>query len=335
MTNSDDTTDPIQDPIVESTVPPTKDPMETQEAPKKKKSMSTPAAIAVLTLALLGLGFVGYQKFTNKPETEPVQNTGTIRENQYSPKIGQLQNQQDPIQFQKEDAPLENLPPILQMGTETPNDPNVPLITNENESVTNQEGVYDLPSGIDLIPPAPEDMTEAGSSPTPIVIETASENITQIEPKPKSENTVEEIDPRDIPLPNEQTSGPEGEFEETSRVMFRTLVAQMGDGKNNILRLKVPILYKSRLMRMTEEDVDNARKILEKTKEAQKLLEQAKVLIQEALPEWNELVRKTTPYEALLPESPSLPSNQSLDPLNRKENAKLDQGNDITFQIQN
>lgn len=102
-------------------------------------------------------------------------------------------------------------------------------------------------------------------------------------------------------------AGPENAFEETNLQIQHVLNAQ-GPGGEDLgkIALKVPVLYRSRALRWTPEEVAKARKLMVQIgdyQEASKdLREQGKVL----LAEWNTLVGSSIPADVLRADSPSL-----------------------------
>jgi hypothetical protein len=193
--------------------------------------------------------------------------------------------------------------------------------------------------GEELADPAPT--TPAPAKPETAAPAAAEEPValqTPVEPpKPKAEeetsgpqNTVQKIDPREVGVTT--NDGPEKEYEETALTVQRTLTAVMGDDRQ-MIRLKVPVMYKSRTLRLEGDTLTEARRIHAELKAKTAALASLKVDLEKLLSNWNDLVRKSTPADALLPESPTLPENQSAGNLNRKENPDLEPGKAITYEI--
>lgn len=152
-------------------------------------------------------------------------------------------------------------------------------------------------------------------------------------PKPAStpdNKKVQGIDPRDVGVTT--NDGPEKEYEETALTVQRTLTAVMGDDRQ-MIRLKVPVMYKSRTLRLEGETLAEARRIQTEMKAKALALATMKGDLERLLEDWNVLVKKSTPADALLPESPTLPENQSAGKLNRKDNPNLEPGKAISYEI--
>lgn len=101
-------------------------------------------------------------------------------------------------------------------------------------------------------------------------------------------------------------------FEETNLRVQHVLGAQGPNGENlGKILLDVPVLYQSRTLRWTHEDIAEARELLAAIGDYQ---ERSRALREEAgilLAAWNNLVDGSIPASVLRADSPSLPSNQS------------------------
>lgn len=111
----------------------------------------------------------------------------------------------------------------------------------------------------------------------------------------------------------------EQEYEPTNIEVQRTFIATLPDGEKKTIRVRVPVVYKSRNLRMDEEQIKKARDIITRAKALEETLANAKKEAEGILRDWNDVVRASTPRNALLPESPSLPENQSSGELNRPD----------------
>ncbi len=117
-------------------------------------------------------------------------------------------------------------------------------------------------------------------------------------------------DPRRLGSAARDISG--SSFEETNLRVQHVLGAQGPNGENlGKILLDVPVLYQSRTLRWTPEDIAEARELLAAIGDYQ---ERSRTLREEAgilLAAWNNLVDGSIPAPVLRADSPSLPSNQS------------------------
>lgn len=99
-------------------------------------------------------------------------------------------------------------------------------------------------------------------------------------------------------------------FEETNLTVQHVLTARIPAGDVSRLVLDVPVLYQSRHLRWSQDDVAKARELLAKLSDYQ---EKSLILRSEGnrlLTEWNQLVTHSIPAAELRADSPSLPANQ-------------------------
>lgn len=99
-------------------------------------------------------------------------------------------------------------------------------------------------------------------------------------------------------------------LEETNIRIQHILTAETAGGRSDRIELTVPVLYRSRYLRWSDQEVETARQLMERLTRYQ---EQSRALREEGhqlLTAWNELVGNSLPSEALRADSPSLPSNQ-------------------------
>jgi hypothetical protein len=94
-------------------------------------------------------------------------------------------------------------------------------------------------------------------------------------------------------------------------------------------------MYKSRTIRLEGPTKIKAQDILAKLKTKGEELAKIKSELESTLVEWNQLVKDSTPYEVLLPESPTLPQNQSAGRINREDNPSMSAGKAISYEIIN
>ena len=109
-------------------------------------------------------------------------------------------------------------------------------------------------------------------------------------------------------------SSQKSDFEETNIRVQHVLDAESPNGEVDRIIVDVPVLYRSRNLRWTQEEAAEARRLLgllsthqEKTRA---LRDEGTVL----LDSWNQLMGNSVPSDSLRADSPSLPANQ-FDPL--------------------
>jgi len=144
-----------------------------------------------------------------------------------------------------------------------------------------------------------------------------------IKPTPPAAATAKPIAPGillpgEASLPGEKktASSPPAEvpatspFEETNLRIQHVLNAESPDGEISRIVLNVPVLYQSRNLRWTLQDVAEARVLLNRLADYQ---EKSVALRSEGaalLASWNHLVEKSIPSQDVRADSPSLPANQ-------------------------
>jgi len=207
----------------------------------------------------------------------------------------------------------------------------------------------------------PTSQAQAEAMPTPEVVETPNPNPTETiyespadqnvvpeeeyAPQENNVNTVATIDPRKLAEKDpsvqrtwEELSEQEKttiKLEPTNLSVQRTIGVVLPNGETKTIRLKIPVLYESRLLRINGTNKKKATEILEKMKDLRDRLAKIKTDSEAILKEWNELVTESTPEVLLLPESPTLPQNQSASELNRPEESTfLELGQDIQYEVQ-
>jgi len=103
---------------------------------------------------------------------------------------------------------------------------------------------------------------------------------------------------------------PASPFEETNLRIQHILNAESPNGDISRIVLNVPVLYQSRNLRWTTQDVATARELLNRLADYQ---EKSVALRSEGsalLASWNHLIEKTIPAREVRADSPSLPTNQ-------------------------
>lgn len=166
-------------------------------------------------------------------------------------------------------------------------------------------------------------------------LESAQPNSPSVKSQPQTlnETGIETMDPRDVGVT--ANDGPDKDYEETVLTVQRTLTAVSPDGEKQLIRLKIPVMYKSRTLRLEGVTRVKAQEILNNLKTKGMELAKIKSELESTLLEWNHLVTTTTPYEVLLPESPTLPQNQSAGRINREDNPSMSAGKAISYEIIN
>lgn len=110
--------------------------------------------------------------------------------------------------------------------------------------------------------------------------------------------------------PASPDASPASPFEETNLRIQHVLNAESPNGEISRIVLNVPVLYQSRNLRWTSQDVAAARELLNRLADYQ---EKSVALRSEGsalLASWNHLIEKTIPARDVRADSPSLPTNQ-------------------------
>jgi len=145
----------------------------------------------------------------------------------------------------------------------------------------------------------------------------------------KSEESIA-ADPRELGITANE--GPNKEYEETIASVQRTLTAVDSAGEKQLIRLRIPVMYQSRTLRIDDTQKASALTTLNKLREKKGELKKLRTDLEALLQEWNKVVESSTPNELLLPESPTLPQNQSKNDLNRRTSPALSPGKNITYE---
>ncbi|WP_193211050.1 hypothetical protein [Luteolibacter marinus] len=171
---------------------------------------------------------------------------------------------------------------------------------------------------------SPVEQGPAASSPEPVLAAS---------PRP-ADQPVESLLPRSNALPGEagkpQSADPrrlvagkpdaDSTYEETNLRVQHVLRAQAPDGADlGKIMLEVPVMYRSRSLRWTPEEIAKARALMTRIGNYQEASRMIRDEGQTLLAEWNQLVGDTIPAPVLRADSPSLPaiakpeSNETLD----------------------
>lgn len=123
--------------------------------------------------------------------------------------------------------------------------------------------------------------------------------------------------PGDTQLPSGATTGSKSpassqnsDFEETNIRVQHVLDAESANGEVDRIIVDVPVVYRSRSLRWTQDEATEARKLLDLLSAHQ---EKTRILRDEGaelLDSWNKLMGTSVPSAALRADSPSLPANQ-------------------------
>ena len=98
-------------------------------------------------------------------------------------------------------------------------------------------------------------------------------------------------------------------WESTNLKVQHILSADTGGGELEKIVLDVPVLYQSRSLRWTHDDIAQARKIMQRLVVYESRLNELRNEGQHILQDWNQLVENTMPAHSLRADSPSLPHN--------------------------
>lgn len=98
-------------------------------------------------------------------------------------------------------------------------------------------------------------------------------------------------------------------WESTNLKVQHILSADTGGEELEKIVLDVPVLYESRSLRWTHDDIAQARKLMQRLVVYESHLNHLRNEGQEILQDWNQLIENTMPANALRADSPSLPHN--------------------------
>ena len=120
-------------------------------------------------------------------------------------------------------------------------------------------------------------------------------------------------------------------FEKTNLRIQHNLTAEAPGGFQSKIDIDVPVLYQSRNLRWTSDEVAKARILLVQLANYQEKCRALRTEGSEILQSWNQLIEQSTPTAGLRADSPSLPSNQQ-DAANAPRPVDLDTSNLIRIQ---
>ncbi len=124
-----------------------------------------------------------------------------------------------------------------------------------------------------------------------------------------------ESGPQTQPVPSDPREAMPGtssasEFEETNLRIQHILTAEAPGGNLDRIILDVPVLYQSRRLRWTADEVAAARGLLVRLMDYQERCQILRSEGVELLDAWNRVIEKSIPITELRADSPSLPANQ-------------------------
>jgi hypothetical protein len=172
------------------------------------------------------------------------------------------------------------------------------------------------------------DTSSAGTSPAPSApakLELATSEVPS--PQPQISDTTSLL-PNDNRLPGERSPANNPDrpipaepsvlpappsisgFEETNLRIQHILSAEAPGGHLSRLDLEVPVLYQSRSLRWTADEVAEARSLLNQLVDYQEKSQRLRTEGAELLDAWNRLIDRSIPASQLRADSPSLPDNQ-------------------------
>ncbi len=116
---------------------------------------------------------------------------------------------------------------------------------------------------------------------------------------------------QESPRASAQPPGPQGAaFEQTNLRVQHILTAEAPGGHVSKIDLDVPVLYQSRNLRWTPEEVLEARELLSRLADYQEKSQTLRAEGVVLLESWNRLIEKSIPGGQLRADSPTLPTNQ-------------------------
>lgn len=140
-------------------------------------------------------------------------------------------------------------------------------------------------------------------------------------PSKNAEVTNPPLLPNDSHLPGEpiddtiasspSPAGARDSFEETNLSVQHVIDAETPDGDISRIILDVPVLYQSRKLRWTANELGEARELLKQLQDHQEKSRQLRAEAASLLQSWNQLMERSIPDAGLRADSPSLPGNQA------------------------
>lgn len=125
-------------------------------------------------------------------------------------------------------------------------------------------------------------------------------------------NTLSGVDESEL-MTNGKNASLASDFEETNIRIQHVLDAEFPSGDVSRIIVDVPVLYRSRSLRWTQEQTTQARTLLDRLGAYQEQIRSLRGEGNQLLEEWNGLISESIPSVALRADSPSLPTNQQDD----------------------
>jgi hypothetical protein len=122
----------------------------------------------------------------------------------------------------------------------------------------------------------------------------------------KTPTTPAAVEVAEAAPPSSQTTA----FEQTNLRIQHLLTAEAPGGHLAKIDIEVPVLYRSRNLRWTPEEVAEARALLNRLTDYQEKSQTLRAESAELLDAWNALVERSIPVSELRADSPTLPVNQ-------------------------
>ncbi len=175
--------------------------------------------------------------------------------------------------------------------------------------------------------------------PEPVPKEEVKPKIDSPKPPPALPNSEDEAPkpeeppkPENTPTPPVATEGEEEDrsYEESGVNVKRSLIATFPNGTSETVRLSIPVMYKSGLLRLDPENKKEMLSILKEIKQQQDALQKIQGDMEKTKTRWTKLLETCTPFQSLLPESPSLPANQIH---NKPTNTNSLKTQDVTLEL--
>jgi len=295
-----------------------------------KLNKTTIIGLLVFTM-LLGIGLATWLGGSKKEEDnqsqdqqELTQTATSLPQGETAPEVGAIYEE-------------ENTEPIIQISEDT-----LRKSKAQSPNLEDPNGLQ-IPSGFGIsedgnTPNSQTTQAQKGLEEMAVELETPSEIgpaqnaiTTSGDVSEAPDSSIEALDPRDVGIT--ANDGPEQNYEETALTVQRTLTAVNSEGEKQLIRMKIPVMYKSRTLRLEGDTKKKAVEILDRLREKSRQLSQMKKELDADLLDWNNLVKAATPYDSLLPESPTLPQNQSAGGLNRENNPEMSAGKSISYEI--
>lgn len=157
----------------------------------------------------------------------------------------------------------------------------------------------------------------------PVAGGNVSGNTSASSPAPAADDIATNLAPSNNSLPGETPPVPASDpgnalpgppsvsaFEETNLRVQHILTAEAPGGHLDRIVIDVPVLYQSRDLRWTADEVNEARKLLAHLMDYQEKCRALRSEGTDLLGAWNRLIEKSLPATELRADSPSLPANQ-------------------------